>query len=265
MDRDASPQVIAAKVLELLNQARAQVEAPPLQLDAALTQLAQGHVDDMRNQQYLAHASPTRGSPADRAAAAHLPLAWTGENIALASTAREIHEGLVASPGHRMNMLDPHHNRVGIGVARSQGRSLLVSVEFGYALPPLATLQADSLAILQAAREGLPPLVLQPAWCEGLAPVLQQWFQPGAPDAAFLTRQTALLEAQKLEPPLPGSFRLQLVELSDLPKAAVVRPQTRAMRNVAMAFAIGSAGGKGAPRAWALLLWAPELPQKQPP
>ena len=40
-----------------------------------------------------------------------------GENLALAPTVQVAHDGLMNSPGHRANILNPRYRRVGIGVA----------------------------------------------------------------------------------------------------------------------------------------------------
>jgi uncharacterized protein YkwD len=79
---------------------------------------------------FFGHDSPTSGSPADRLAAAGLQFALSGENIALAPTADQAHEGLMNSPAHRANMLNPGFTRVGIAALRSADHGLMVTQEF---------------------------------------------------------------------------------------------------------------------------------------
>jgi uncharacterized protein YkwD len=45
-----------------------------------------------------------------------------GENIAYNVTVRRAHRALMASPGHRANILDPRMRRVGVGVVERHGR-----------------------------------------------------------------------------------------------------------------------------------------------
>ena len=39
-----------------------------------------------------------------------------GENLALAATAADVHDGLMGSPGHRENLLRSEFGRVGVAV-----------------------------------------------------------------------------------------------------------------------------------------------------
>jgi uncharacterized protein YkwD len=53
-----------------------------------------------------------------------------GENLALAPTLEIAHRGLMNSPGHRANILNPDFGRVGIGIMDGGMRGLMVSQEF---------------------------------------------------------------------------------------------------------------------------------------
>ncbi len=106
------------KMLELLNAERTRAGLSPLVADDKLRDVARQHSQEMFRLGYFAHISPTDGSPADRLKRAGIAFATAGENLAYAPTVDVAHSGLMASPGHRRNILTPEFSRVGIGVVR---------------------------------------------------------------------------------------------------------------------------------------------------
>jgi uncharacterized protein YkwD/uncharacterized membrane protein required for colicin V production len=117
-------------LLALINHERALAGLTPLQADAALAEVGRQHGREMFALGYFGHTSPTTGSPADRLAAAGLDAALSGENIALAPTFEQAHEGLMNSPPHRANILNPVFTRVGVAALRSADHGLMVTQEF---------------------------------------------------------------------------------------------------------------------------------------
>jgi uncharacterized protein YkwD len=117
-------------VLALINHERALAGLAPLQLDDDLAEVGRRHGREMFALGYFGHTSPTSGEPADRLAAAGLAYGLSGENIALAPTAEQAHEGLMNSPPHRANILNPGFSQVGIAVLRSEDHGLMVTQEF---------------------------------------------------------------------------------------------------------------------------------------
>ena len=105
-----------AQMLALVNEERAKVGAPALILDPALTAAARLHSEDMWERQYFAHETPDGTDPFARMTVAGARFLYAGENIALAPSTQLAHTGLMNSPGHRRNILDPKFRRVGIGV-----------------------------------------------------------------------------------------------------------------------------------------------------
>lgn len=77
----------------------------------------------MARRDFFAHVGPDGRRPIDRMRAAGWPRARGGgaENIAWgeagASTAAEIVDGWMHSPGHRANILDPRNRLIVIGIA----------------------------------------------------------------------------------------------------------------------------------------------------
>jgi hypothetical protein len=110
------------------------VSAPPVAGDEALAAVARTHSQDMSDRGFFGHVSPTTGTPDDRLRGAHLLYAVRGENVALAASARDAHESLMQSPGHRELMLTPDFTHVGIGaVVRSDSAGsarVYVTMEF---------------------------------------------------------------------------------------------------------------------------------------
>ncbi len=103
-------------MLELLNIEREKHGLNKLVLDDNLTTLARAHSADMWQRQYFAHIAPDGKTPLDRMKSSGIKFAHAGENLALTKTIERAHEGLMESPGHRRNILDPKFGRVGIGV-----------------------------------------------------------------------------------------------------------------------------------------------------
>jgi uncharacterized protein YkwD len=95
-----------------------------------LAVVARQHGEEMFQLGYFAHDSPVTGTPGDRIAAADIQAVATGENLAYAPSLRVAHEGLMNSPGHRANILNPAFTRLGIGVIRSENRGLMFVQEF---------------------------------------------------------------------------------------------------------------------------------------
>jgi uncharacterized YkwD family protein len=103
-------------MLDLVNQERVRAGVEPLKVDPALTRTARLKSQDMVDNNYFSHNSPTYGSPFDMMKAAGISYRTAGENIAGAPTVARAHQGLMNSDGHRKNILNPNFTHVGIGV-----------------------------------------------------------------------------------------------------------------------------------------------------
>ena len=104
-------------MLELLNRERMANGLQPLVMDDAIRQVARANSVNMFQQGYFAHVDPNGVSPFDRLRNGGISFRTAGENLALAPTVDVAHDGLMNSPGHRANILNPSFHRVGIGVA----------------------------------------------------------------------------------------------------------------------------------------------------
>lgn len=105
----------------LINQDRINNGLSPLALDMNLVSLARAKSQDMYQNNYFSHTSPTYGSAYDMEKRAGLSYSIMGaENIAKAPTVQYTEEAFMNSSGHRANILNPQHNTVGIGITDSQ-------------------------------------------------------------------------------------------------------------------------------------------------
>lgn len=105
------------EMLDLVNRERVQRGLEPLQLDSGLTQLARLKAQDMAENNYFSHTSPTYGSPFEMMRETGIRYIYAGENLAMAPSVQRAHDGLMNSSGHRANILSDNFDRVGIGVA----------------------------------------------------------------------------------------------------------------------------------------------------
>jgi uncharacterized protein YkwD len=121
---------LEAQMLELVNRERAAQGLRPLAPDAELSEVARKHSTDMFARGYFAHVNPEGQSPFDRMSKAGVKFRAAGENLALAPTLQIAHTGLMNSPGHRANILQPAFGRLGIGIMDGGRRGLMVSQEF---------------------------------------------------------------------------------------------------------------------------------------
>lgn len=115
LDLEADPQA-EAQMLQLVNEARAEIGLRPLALDPRLTPIGRAHSEEMFRLRYFGHTSPVTGSPFDRIEAAGVEYSRAGENLAYAQSVAVAHRGLMESPGHRANILRAEFTRIGIGV-----------------------------------------------------------------------------------------------------------------------------------------------------
>jgi uncharacterized protein YkwD len=118
------------QMLEMVNQERTSRGLKPLKGDPELTEVARQHSADMFSRGYFSHYTPEGIDPFQRMQAADVRFRTAGENLALAPTLQIAHTGLMNSPGHRANILNPNFGRVGIGIMDGGRRGLMVSQEF---------------------------------------------------------------------------------------------------------------------------------------
>jgi uncharacterized protein YkwD len=127
-------------LLKLVNAERAQAGLAPLAPDAELNAVASRHSEDMRDNGFVAHVSPTTGSTEERLARAGIVTGLAAENVAKSYGTEELHRGFMESPGHRGAILLAGATHIGIGVvsAKEGGLTTYYATEiFIRRTPPL--------------------------------------------------------------------------------------------------------------------------------
>ncbi len=118
------------EMLKLINRDRRERGLRPLVMDPRLRAIAREHSREMFELGYFGHDSPRTGTPGDRLRAAHIAFLVAGENVAYEPDVPTAHRALMASPGHRRNILSPPFERVGIGIVRSELYGEMITQDF---------------------------------------------------------------------------------------------------------------------------------------
>lgn len=153
-----------AALLVRTNALRLQHGSQALQMDTSLQSVAQLWADRLAREGFFSHVAPDGSTLRERLTESGYRFATAGENLGLSSGALAAHFGIEHSPGHRNNLLEPRHRRVGFGLAtRPDGLRVLVEL---FANPledekdPLGSLYS-SIAD-ERKRRKLPPLKVSP-------------------------------------------------------------------------------------------------------
>ncbi len=157
---------LATALLQRINALRLRMGVPPVQADVRLDGVAQAWADRLAAEGFFSHIAPDGNTLKQRLAGAGYAFGAAGENLGLSSGVLSAHFGIEHSPGHRRNLIEPNHRRLGIGMAtRKDGLQVLVEV----LATPVAPEERDPLGSLYASiheerkRRKLPALRFQPA------------------------------------------------------------------------------------------------------
>ena len=104
------------EVFDLINQQRAANGLSALKIDAEVQRVARIKAQDMVNNNYFAHNSPTYGTPFQMLNSFKISYRSAGENIAGNSSNSGAVNAWMNSPGHKANILNSSYNYTGIGV-----------------------------------------------------------------------------------------------------------------------------------------------------
>src|SRR5207237_1385190 len=121
------------QIFQLANQARKGAGAEPLQWNEHAAEAARTHAKMMAEKQTLSHQFGEEPTLRERMAATGLRFDSVAENVADEESTDEVHQALMNSPPHRLNLLNPKYNSVGIGVAKN-GRQLYVVQDFAHSI-----------------------------------------------------------------------------------------------------------------------------------
>jgi uncharacterized protein YkwD len=133
----AAPADAVAFALWQINQSRAAYGFGPLQLDSAISAVASAHAWDMIKYGYFSHTGRDGSTVSTRLRAAGISFSWSGENIcyqsgqSLRATLEWCHATFMSEPypgyaNHIGNILSGHYTRVGIGIAQSGSKIIVV-------------------------------------------------------------------------------------------------------------------------------------------
>ncbi|HYH14374.1 MAG TPA: CAP domain-containing protein, partial [Flavisolibacter sp.] len=121
---------LEAKMIDLVNQERIKQGLNTLKADPSLVLVGREHSKDMFARGYFSHYSLEGKTVSDRLRNANIRFLVAGENLALAQTLTIAHNGLMESPGHRANILQPKYGRVGIGILDGGIYGLMITQVF---------------------------------------------------------------------------------------------------------------------------------------
>jgi uncharacterized protein YkwD len=129
---DADPGKEAA-LFDMINAARIAETAGVLERDDGLDGVALARARNLIENGYFDHYAPDGTSAFSELAARGLPYRLAGENLARnnypsARTVQAAFEGLMASPGHRANIMEPRFGAVGLATVKHGGFWLYVMV-----------------------------------------------------------------------------------------------------------------------------------------
>ena len=107
------------EVFNLINQQRANNGLAALKIDSEVQRVARIKAQDMVNNNYFAHESPTYGTPFQMLQSFKISYRSAGENIAGNSSNSGAVNAWMNSSGHRANILNSSFTYTGIGVVSS--------------------------------------------------------------------------------------------------------------------------------------------------
>ena len=123
--------VAEKQLVELINRERAKQKLQPLAVDPRLTQAARKHTKLLVAHKTVSHQFEGEPPLDDRFSDVNLPSDQEGENTALDRNVPAVHKGLMNSPEHRDEIVNPKYNVVGVGVIRSGGQ-VYVTEDFAH-------------------------------------------------------------------------------------------------------------------------------------
>lgn len=113
---EANVSAYAKQVVGIVNQERAKAGLSPLTLNTKVSKVAQAKAEDMKNNNYFSHTSPTYGSPFDMMKQFGVSYSSAGENIAKGQkTPQSVMNAWMNSSGHKANIMSNSFEQIGVG------------------------------------------------------------------------------------------------------------------------------------------------------
>ncbi len=121
------------QLVDLVNHEREKAGRGKLEWNDRLAQAARKHSELLAEHQDLSHQFSGEPAIPERVGATGLRFNAVAENVAEAPGVETAHDGLMHSPGHRENILNPEYNAVGISIVQ-RGGELFVTQDFAHTL-----------------------------------------------------------------------------------------------------------------------------------
>ncbi len=114
-------EVMSSRVLELINEERAEEKMPALVLNSILSQSALEKANDMLKKNYFDHFSPDGRKPWDFIDRGQYEYLFVGENLAMNFTSADsVNTALMNSPSHKKNILNSRYSEVGLAIVSGE-------------------------------------------------------------------------------------------------------------------------------------------------
>lgn len=149
--------VLPAVIVDLTNEERSSDALGTLRRNTTLDQAAKLKAEDMAQNEYFAHYSPTGVSPWHWFGKVAYNFVHAGENLAIHFTdSGEVVEAWMESPSHRANIMNGNYTEIGVGTAEGtyQGYQTVYIVQlFGTPSAPtvaqIPSVQGETIALAQ--------------------------------------------------------------------------------------------------------------------
>jgi uncharacterized protein YkwD len=130
-------------IFDELNHERASQGLAVLQWDEHAAGAARAHARLLAENGKLSHQFAGEDTLPERIGATGAHFTISAENVAQTEFVEDVHPALMASPGHRANILSAGYNAVGIGVVEKQ-RRIYVAQDFIFLVPDYSESQFNS-------------------------------------------------------------------------------------------------------------------------
>ncbi len=106
-------------LLSIINEERAKNNLPHLEIDESLQNVAKLKANDLVQNNYFSHISPTYGTPFEMLKSNNISYKTASENIAGNSDIKSAFDAWISSESHKANILSNEYNYTGIAVVDS--------------------------------------------------------------------------------------------------------------------------------------------------
>jgi hypothetical protein len=142
------------------NQTRQSLGLEPLIENQKLNEAAQLKAEDMVQNQYFSHTSPTGVSPWFWFSKAGYNYKYAGENLAIGFfDSEEVYNAWLNSPSHKANLINPNYKEVGTAVLNGYGQNnTIVVVQLFGKLQPVKSVAKNDNTVKPAVKESDEPV-----------------------------------------------------------------------------------------------------------